>query len=547
MWAAFQEANRLCLLEVACSPDSVLSEAAEKMGKTAFRAMLSTGHDLTQPEGIRKILQVIKKQRPLHVWISTECGPFSPMQNLNQRNPQQKLDLQEKQRAARKQHLGGLVVAYYASKMGAHVHWEWARRCRAWKWEHIDRWRNRLQTYTAIVGGCRVGLVDPKSGDRVGKEWRVESTCEQFARQLHLPCQGHSCEGNHTRCEGSLTRASAFYTSQFARRALHYMVKCEAPGKANKKLQEWWQGCHCQEFKDRGQVQVCSSCIMGGSGRSHAWVGEEAPAGANPPEQAAPEGEDQVQGFTPEEKRKWLHKIGLLHSATGHGSREQLKHALQQKGVDARVVALVDSFRCSACEERKRPAPRRAATLEVHPDRWKVALVDTAIWVHPQSKKRHVIGLFMDQCSRFIVGKVLLEHKTQQPSADMYLQLFQEQWQQYFGRPETLRFDSEGAWRSRELDEAFNNLGIMLDPIPGDAHWHLSPLERAIAWIKECLSKLSAQDPESSVKQLVSSALEAWNNREICRGFTPRQDALGQAPDACGRLFETEVTKLPSK
>ena len=127
------------------------------------------------------------------------------------------------------------------------------------------------------------------------------------------------------------------------------------------------------------------------------------------------------------------------------------------------------------------------------------------------------------------------------------MKYFNEHWQQYFGKPETLRYDSEGTWRSKALDAAFGEMGIVMDPIPGDAHWHLSPLERSIGWLKECLSKIALQDPKASVQQIVASAVEAWNKREVVRGFSPKQHALGVVPDPCGRLFESEVSMPVSR
>ena len=250
--------------------------------------------------------------------------------------------------------------------------------------------------------------------------------------------------------------------------------------------------------------------------------------------------------------RRWRRRqerelsIDLLHSVTGHGSKEQLKQAMQLRGIDPKIVSLVDQHRCASCEERKRPAPRRMSTLEVHPPRWKVMLADNAIWVHPKTKQRTVIAVYMDQCSRFMVAQIMVEHPTKHPNAQMYIRCFEEHWQQYFEKPEMLRFDAEGTWRSRELDESFGKLGVMMDPIPGDAHWHLSPLERAIGWLKECLSRLTGQDPDLPSSQAVAHAVSAWNNKETVRGFSPRQHALGQVPDPCGRMFETEVSSLPS-
>ena len=555
LYRAMERSGRLFFLEVGCCEDSVLSAEVEKVGLEAQRASLFNQCDITDPCGLRRVLKIISQRKPLHVWISSECGAFSPFQNLNQRSEDQVRALEHKQREARKQHVAALVVGYWARYHGSHVHWEWARRCRAWKWPLMDRWRTVQGTSTAIVGGCRVGLQNPKTGEVIGKEWRVESTSKQFAEQLHLPCLHKLCPGNHTTCEGSLTRRSAYYTPKFAKRVVYYLQKVPAynrdvPGDECPDMSQ----CKCHEFKFKGYALTCPACMASWEATSKpqdhrstalptTTVPQDHRSNALPTFVGEEVGD---QEFGREEKARWLNKIRLLHGATGHGSNQVLKDALTQRKVDPRVVKLVEEFRCSVCEERKRPAPRRAATFEVHPGRWKVMLADGAYWNHPKTGARHVIGLYMDQCSRYLVGKVLVQHKTHLPDAPTYVRFFHEHWQQYFGKPEILRFDAEGTWRSKALDSAFSELGIMLDPIPGDAHWHLSPLERSIAWIKECLSKLSLESPEQDTAALLASAIEAWNNREVVRGFSPRQHALGQAPDPCGRLFETDIQGLPT-
>ena len=522
-----RQSGKLFLLEVCCGESSLLTQETQRVGLKAERASLFNGYDLTDPVAVRRLVLLIRRERPLNVWISTECSAFSPLQNLNQRSPEQKADLARKQREARKQHLGGLVVAYAAHQCGSHVHWEWSRRCRAWKWPHMDLLRERLNMRTAIVGGCRAGLQDPNSGGVIGKEWRIESTSHALAKGIHLPCLKGECPGRHVPCEGSLTRRTAFYTPKMAKRVVHYMRSPEIEPRSPEPSQH----CDCKNFVEKGFQHTCPYCILNWTQDSpqteQAWVQAEAPP------------------FSEEERKKWLHKIHLLHGATGHGSKQQLREVLQRKQVDPRIINLVDEHRCSVCEERKRPAPRRAANLEVHPGRWRVVLADGAHWVHPRTKLRNVIGLYMDQNSRFLVGKVLVEHKTHLPNAEVHVKFFQEHWQQYFGRPELLRYDAEGTWRSKALDQAFSQLNISLDPIPGDAHWHLSPLERCIGWLKECLSCLVGQDPQLSTQGALAAAIEAWNNRECVRGFSPRQHVLGQVPDPGGHLFETEIRGFP--
>lgn len=546
--ARLMNEDRLFLLEVACSPNSLLTQEALEKGLTAERASLFNGYDLTSPEGLQKLLNLIREKKPRNIWLSTECGPFSPIQNFNQRTEQQQADLKDKQRKARKQHLGGLVAAYFGRSQGCQVHWEWSRRCRAWKWEPVDHMRTNLNTYTSIVGGCRVGLHDEKGTGVIGKEWRVESTSESFSKGLHLPCLGDGCQGHHVRCEGSSTRRSAFYTKQMVRRIVHYMKKDmlketsdlldpnKEPQDKGVQLGRYKNGCcNCHMFKEKGLLQLCPECII----HEQAFVeGEQV-------EESPDEPMPQAGELSREDRLDWQKKFRLIHGATGHGSLENLIQALKHKQVSEPVLDLAKRFVCEVCEERKKPNPRRVANLEVIPKRWRVALADCAFWRHPRTKQRVTIGLLMDQGSRFLVGKVLSSGETANVKSGDYIRFYQENWQQYFGHPEFLRFDAEGTWMSRELDAHFSKNQVMLDPIPGDAHWHLSPLERSTAWLKELLSRLAQSDAQIAPHEALAQALATWNQREMVRGFSPYEHALGQAPDLDGRFFREEVKGLP--
>ena len=77
------EGERLFLLEVACSTDSLLTQEALEKGMLAERASLFNGHDLTTPEGLWKTLDLIRMKRPRNIWISTECGHHSELQPEN--------------------------------------------------------------------------------------------------------------------------------------------------------------------------------------------------------------------------------------------------------------------------------------------------------------------------------------------------------------------------------------------------------------------------------------------------------------------------------
>ena len=71
-------------------PDSVLgSEVEKRYGKgSCIRISDWNGGDLETPEGVQLTKTMVKRHRPVHLWISCECGPFSPLQRINRRNPE---------------------------------------------------------------------------------------------------------------------------------------------------------------------------------------------------------------------------------------------------------------------------------------------------------------------------------------------------------------------------------------------------------------------------------------------------------------------------
>jgi hypothetical protein len=76
--------QRADVMEVCCAADSRVTAVVEGLGGKGVRATLSTGIDLSRPEGAAAAKALWRKCRPRHMWISTPCGPFSVMQNANE-------------------------------------------------------------------------------------------------------------------------------------------------------------------------------------------------------------------------------------------------------------------------------------------------------------------------------------------------------------------------------------------------------------------------------------------------------------------------------
>ena len=407
-----------------------------------------------------------------------------------------------------------------------------------------ERWRHKHNTRTAIVSGCQVNLKDSKTGRKLGKEWRMEVTHRELGEKLHCVCKCQPHELPHATCEGSLTRASAYYTPEFARRAVFHMSRLVDVQEVYRLVQEnpqvqdnprCEQGCECKQVQRWNKELSCFDCMCDQHGNIFA-----AEQGGS---MEAMSDEHRIAQLDPQERDKILRQLSLVHSSTGHGSYHLLVQALKRQQARPEVLALARTFRCSACEERKRPDPRSRANLKVFTDRWKSIQVDAAFWRNPRDNKQSQFVVLLDEASRFMVTALIPGHK-RGISPQEYIEIFEQKWKPYFGVPDVVRSDPEGAWRSQVIQDYFTGQGTMLDIIPAKAHWNLSNVERSIQWVKELLSKL-AQDTDMDVSNLLSHATYIWNQHENVRGYSPFQHALGRHPDSEGRFFENMLHDVP--
>ena len=108
-------------------------ETIQRFGDGAsIRASHWNGVDLETKEGVALAKTMVSKFRPVHLWVSCECGPYSPLQRVNQHNPDQCRRLEEKRDRARLQYHGAIEVCKHARTLGVEIHFELSERCEAW-------------------------------------------------------------------------------------------------------------------------------------------------------------------------------------------------------------------------------------------------------------------------------------------------------------------------------------------------------------------------------------------------------------------------------
>ena len=265
--------GRPVLYEIACGPNSVLTEkvrAATGREDSAQRFAFWNGYDVSTSMGVRAIMSKIDKNRPEHVWLSLECGPFSKMQNVNQRNERQVEELKQKRAACIRMYVGGLLIYMHCIQHGITVTWEWAETCDAWRLPMVQNVFAKYQPWMCVVKGCRVQLKDHAHGGLLGKGWKLATTHAGVAKAMDLPCK---CTQKHVPCQGKLTRQSAYYTEDFARRvtrtllhqfdvrSLFHEVRGEqAPPKF---LVGCSRECNCNMVNHPQSGLQCNVCDMG--------------------------------------------------------------------------------------------------------------------------------------------------------------------------------------------------------------------------------------------------------------------------------------------
>lgn len=179
------------------------------------------------------------------------------------------------------------------------------------------------------------------------------------------------------------------------------------------------------------------------------------------------------------------------------------------------------------------------------PLKWQVIQSDLGSWQHPISRDKIKFILFVDEGSRFRVGRILFTNSRNQATWPVVQQCYEELWLPNFGKPEAIRVDPEGVWRGEEAESYCRERGIDLSPVPAEAHWQVGIVENAIKSHKHVMSSLAQEFPDMSCHELFAKATWACNSRDNHLGYSPAQHAMGRNPDEWGRLFNSKIDGFP--
>ena len=82
------------------------------------------------------------------------------------------------------------------------------------------------------------------------------------------------------------------------------------------------------------------------------------------------------------------------------------------------------------------------------------------------------------------MGMILKPGKKISLSGDDMITFVEERWKPIFGKPAVIRMDPAGGFRSEAVNQHFAEQKVLIEHIPGESHWQISAVERAIQTTK---------------------------------------------------------------
>ena len=251
-----------------------------------------------------------------------------------------------------------------------------------------------------------------------------------------------------------------------------------------------------------------------------------------------------LESLEPPKLQKLMEDVRKLHRRFGHPSNRLLVRNLQARNADPLVIAAASRLECDECLEGKIKMPSPAVNLERTDRLWACLQVDG--WDLKFNGQLHHFVLLVDEASGYAVVRELFripDDQSRNATGQEILDTIQEAWIQYFGYPETVKMDLEGAHRSRKLREYFQEHGVDFVPAPAEFHEAISQAERGIGILRQKTEAFLRGCPVDP-KQAAIAMIAAHNSLARVHGFSPLQWALGRDWSPGGRLVDSNLDEL---
>ena len=386
--------------EVYCG-NARTSKLADTLGARVETFSYETGWDFDVKSHRDAFLVRLQAEVPDDLLLAPTCGPWSPMQNLAARSPEQKAALQELREWHHEIHLNFVKKAYLTQvRNGAHAHLEQPLRALSWK----TRALRHLPGFFSMFDQCQYGsrCLDTDGLWKLVKKPTAILTTKRFLyNEMSRRCPG---DRSHCLLEGS------------------------APG----------LGRRTQYLEDYqpGLSAVLAACLLF----------DEPPVitdfiGAVNEEKAQMSG---IVQLLTENKGEAVRTVQRLHRNLGHPDNKKLTELLSSRGASEVVLEVARKFHCVASQRYHKPnspSPSQVATSTTFNDTLQVDV----FWIKLGDKKFPILSM-VDVATKYQAASVIYGERTQD-----FLHALEKGWLRHFGCPQVLVTDKGRGWASDEM------------------------------------------------------------------------------------------------
>ena len=194
------------------------------------------------------------------------------------------------------------------------------------------------------------------------------------------------------------------------------------------------------------------------------------------------------------------------------------------------MLDAVDSIACRHCQELRRPATTRTATLTTSTEFNQNVFVDE-FEVELGDGTKVLSMMILDDASSFRVAIPTANFSSISGSESK--RCVHQGWLLWAGAPQNLYYDMAKGHLASEFADQGDELSMVLRPIPAESPHLKGRVEKAIDFFKDMFVKLNAQfqfNQRNDPQEWCAAISFACNNHIRRNGFTPFQYVIGKSP-----------------
>ena len=245
-------------------------------------------------------------------------------------------------------------------------------------------------------------------------------------------------------------------------------------------------------------------------------------------------------GISEDQLPRWMRSVlKRVHTNLGHPHNSTLVRQLAQANATPMALMGARALKCAVCDRLRPPRQQRPSKSVPITRRFNERVMLDLIFVKDMTGETFTFLNQVDDATTYQILTLLPSREAQQINRALCLG-----WFRYFGLPEALLLDAEGAMKSFEFEELMAQSGIQVRFVPPDAHFQLGKGERHGDIAREIMHRLIHQHGilgAESMDMVATMATHAKNTLTRRAGASPAQWVLGQNPRLPASLIsETE-------